>query len=78
MLLQDIAPALQQMSNVSLSRINYERELSEIRLDVKAQQYNELEQLKTKIEQLGFESDLGSVSSEKGAYRARLIIRGQQ
>ena len=76
-LLQKISPALKASNNISLSRINFEQRLGTINLDVKAQDYSQLEQLKVTIEQLGLSTELGSVSGNKGAYTARLIIRGQ-
>ncbi|NOQ93423.1 MAG: type II secretion system protein GspL [Methylophaga sp.] len=76
MLLQQLSPALKTSSNVSLSRINFERRLGTINLDVKAQDYAQLEQLKVAINKLGMNAELGSVSGNKGAYTARLMIRG--
>lgn len=78
MLLQQLGPALKASRTIGLTRINFERRLGEMRLDINAQDYAEVEQLKNKIEQLGLRVELGSVSGNKGAYTARLIIRGQQ
>lgn len=78
MLLQQVVPALKASSTILLSRINFERRLGEMRWDVKAQDYAQLEQLKNKVENLGLNVELGSVSGNKGAYTARLTIRGQQ
>ena len=78
MLLQQVVPALKTSSSILLSRIHFERRLGEMRWDVKAQDYAQLEQLKNKIDKLGLNVELGSVSGNKGAYTARLTIRGQQ
>lgn len=78
MLLQQIAPALKSSNNISLSRINFEQRLGTINLDVKAQGYSQLEQLKLTIDKLGLDVELGSVSGNKGAYTARLMIRSQR
>jgi len=77
-LLQQLVPALKESRKVSLTRINFERRLGEMRLDINAPDYAQLEQLKNKIEALGLNVELGSVSGNKGAYTARLMIRGQQ
>ena len=78
MLLQQLGPALKASRTIGLTRINFERRLGEMRLDINAQDYAEVEQLKNMIEPLGLSVELGSVSGNKGAYTARLIIRGQQ
>jgi len=78
MLLQKISPALKSSKGIILSRINFEQRLGTMNLDVKAQDYSQLEQLKMAIEQLGVNTELGSVSGNKGAYTARLMIRSSQ
>jgi len=78
MLLQKISPALKSSNNISLSRINFEQRLGTMKLDIKAQDYAQLEQLKMTIDKLGLTTELSSVSGNKGAYTARLMIRGQQ
>lgn len=78
MLLQQIAPALQQTKGISLTRISFERRLGEMRIDISAQNYSQLEQVKKAISKLGFNVELGSVAGKKGAYTSRLMIRGQQ
>jgi len=77
-LLQKISPALKSSENISLSRINFEHRLRTMNLDIKAQDYAQLEQLKMTIDKLGLTTELGSVSGSKGAYTARLMIRSQQ
>jgi len=78
MLLQKISPALKSSNKISLSRINFEQRLGTINLDVKAQDYAQLENLKMAISKLGLSTELGSVSGNKGAYTARLMIRSEQ
>lgn len=78
MLLQQIAPALQQSKLVSLSRINFEQRLGELRLDVNTEDYAQLETLKNAIAKLALNVELGTVSGNKGAYTAKIMIRGQQ
>jgi general secretion pathway protein L len=78
MLLQDIAPALQQSSSVRLTKINFEQRLGELRLEVSANDYAKLENMKDSIAKLGLMVELGSVSGNKGAYTARLTIRGNK
>jgi len=78
MLLQQISPALKQAKSVSLTRLNFERRLGQLRVDVKAEDYAQLEILKNNIAKLNLDVELGSVSGSKGAYTARLMVRGQQ
>ena len=78
MLLQQMAPALKQSTLVSMTRINFERRLGELRVDIKAQDYAQLEALKNAITKLDLKVELGSVSGSQGAYTARLMIRSQQ
>ena len=78
MLLQQLAPALKQSKEIKLMRMNFEHRLGEMRIDIKAQDYSQLERVKSAVSQLGFEVELGSVSSNKGAYTGKLMIRGQQ
>jgi len=78
MLLQKISPALKSSNNISLSRINFEQRLGTMTLDIKTQDYAQLEQLKMTIDKLGLITELGSVSGSKGAYTARLMIRSPQ
>lgn len=78
MLLQQAAPVIKQSGNVAISRINFEQGLGEIKIDLSAQDYAQLESLKGRLEKLGFDVDLGSVSGNKGAYTTRVTIKGAQ
>ena len=78
MLLQQVSPIINQSKNVKLTKINFEHRLGEMRLDVEAPDYAQLERVKNKLEQLGFNINLGAVSANKGAYTTRLTIKGQR
>lgn len=76
--MQQIAPSLKNAIGLSLARINFDRNRSEMSLDVKAADYAQIEQLTKQINMVGIQAELGTVSGNKGAYTARMIIKDMQ
>lgn len=78
MLLQQLAPIVDSMPDIQLTRIKYEQDLNTIVLDVTAKNYAGLDQLALQLEQANLTTELGSVSGRQGAYSARVVIGGGQ
>jgi len=77
-LLQQVAPIVQSMPDIKLTRIKYEHNLNTIVLDIKAKNYAGLDQLELQLEQASLTTELGSVSGRQGAYSARVVVGGGQ
>jgi len=76
-LLQQLAPALKQAVKVTVTRINFESRQGEMRMDIQATDYTQLEQLKNAATKLGLNVELSSVSGNNGAYTAKLMVKSQ-
>ena len=74
-LLQQMIPALKSVNKTTLTRIKYDRQQGNIELDVKADNYAELEQLKSDLEKTQLQVEQGSVSGRKGAYTVKFEIK---
>jgi general secretion pathway protein L len=77
-MMQQIAPSFKNATGLSLARINFDRNRSEMSLDVKVADYAQIEQLTKQINMVGIQAELGTVSGNKGAYTARMIIKDRQ
>ena len=74
-LFQQMTPALQSVSNTTLTRIKYDRQQGAIELDIKADNYAQLDQLRSELQKMQLQVEQGSVSGRQGAYTVRFEIK---
>lgn len=56
--------------------INYSRQQGQLRIDVRADKFGRLDSLKSGLEQVGLQAQIGSVVNEKSGSRGRLTVSG--
>ena len=76
-LLAEIAPVLQQADGISLRGMGFEASSGELRLDLSARDLSALNQLDSRLQQMGFRTDLGQTSAGSGGYSGRMVLQRQ-
>lgn len=71
-----VAQVIAQTSELTLQSLNYTGRQSEIRITVKAKNFEDVERSRVKLEQLGLKAELTGSSTDGGRTRARLKIKG--
>ena len=75
-LLDRVGQELAKVEGLVLQSLNYTEKQTEIRLTVLANTFDDVETVRTKLEQLGLSAELTGSSAEGSKTRARLRIRG--
>lgn len=73
-LIAEVIPTVSGNSSVTLRSIQYSSDTSEINLNLQANAFNSIEQLRTSIEQKGLRAELLSSSAQGDIFSARLKI----
>jgi len=73
-LLADLFPALAESQDVSLSAISYASRAGELSLNVRANAFNSIESLRTRIQERGLEAELLSASAQGDSHSARIRV----
>jgi len=73
-MLEQVTPLIAGASGVQVKSMNYNDQRHELRLQLQADSFNLIEQLRAKLEQRGMTAKLMNSSVSKGKHRARLQI----
>jgi len=73
--LGEIAETLRQTQGISVRGVGYEASSHELRLDLSARDLSVLNQLDSRFQQMGFDTDLGQASAGSGGYSGRMVLR---
>ena len=71
-----VAKVLAAVDGLQLQSVNYNERQSELRLTVLAEQFNDVETVRAKLEAAGLNADLTGSNAEGNKTRARLRVRG--
>lgn len=75
-LLADLFPVLAEAEEITLSAISYSGRSGELNLNVQAEAFNTIEQLRGQVQESGLNAELVSASAQGGNHSARLRVSG--